>query len=279
VDNGISEEAWQSDEEHAGSDDNQEDIENTHINPIADAIRAYHRRRDSHERYRAKRERINIVVLGLTAASALVAAFAAIYSSWIFLGQLGEMHQASIDTALLASTAGDTETRQLRAYIGPVFDSFRLLPTKLIDCEPDAPPDKALPQNVFCYRFKNYGLTPARIPHQCLVIFVNEEALSGTLNRIKNIVLDGCAPNPLPTISTIWPQETRLALGQHPNQRPANAISKIFGGKDGFLFGRITYYDVFRESRKTDICQVISYDNMLKLVTFKACRIEGPQDD
>src|SRR5262245_48922111 len=56
-------------------------------------------------------------------------------------------------------TADDTEKRQLRAYIGPVFNGFRLT-TRYADCEPSA--TAIAPHVIFCSHIQNYGLTPAR---------------------------------------------------------------------------------------------------------------------
>jgi hypothetical protein len=64
--------------------------------PVADAIHSYRRRRETHERERAKRERVTIVVLVFTAVFAFLAAIAAGVSALIFSGQLGEMHQTSV---------------------------------------------------------------------------------------------------------------------------------------------------------------------------------------
>jgi hypothetical protein len=57
---------------------------------VADAIDAYHNKRDSHERDRAEREQVTIIVLTATAVFAFLAAGAAIVSGWIFYGQLAD---------------------------------------------------------------------------------------------------------------------------------------------------------------------------------------------
>jgi hypothetical protein len=247
------------------ADEQEGDINQIRRDPIADAIHAYRRSRRTDEGDRAQRERVTIVVLGVTAIFALLAAAAASYSAWIFLGQLGEMHQASIDTAALVRTASDTEHRQLRAYIGPVVDSFRL--TKDPTVCPDAGPTRA----VLCYSFKNYGLTPARGPHNCVRIYARR--LLASLNDTKTGVLARCAPNPLPTVSTIWPGETRLSADENIDQHEAALI--MSGENDGLLFGHMTYYDVFDDPHYTDICRHIIHAG----ANFTACRIEGQQDD
>ena len=58
---------------------------------VADAINAYHKKRDTYEESQAQRDNVNVIVLSLTGAFALLAASAAIVSNWIFYGQLREM--------------------------------------------------------------------------------------------------------------------------------------------------------------------------------------------
>jgi hypothetical protein len=87
----------------------------------------------------------------------------------------------------------NSEHSQLRAYVGPVFNSFRLT-TKYTECEPSN--TGIAPHTIFCYHVKNYGITPARAPHNCIVIYVGP--VRGTLNETKNAELAECAPNPTP---------------------------------------------------------------------------------
>jgi hypothetical protein len=92
IDEGMSQRAGQSDNERGRTESNDEvRIGNTCVDSIATAIGAYQDQRDSHERERARRDHKTIIVLGLTAVFALLAAAAAIYSDWIFQGQLKEM--------------------------------------------------------------------------------------------------------------------------------------------------------------------------------------------
>ena len=74
----------------------------------------------------------------------------------------------------------DSGERQLRAYVGPVFDSFRLT-DKISECNrrPPAPNEELLPEIRICYWFENYGLTPAKIPHTCLRIIDARTLVSG----------------------------------------------------------------------------------------------------
>lgn len=74
--------------ERSPSADQQE-----HRHPVAAAIKSYQNQRDSDERDRSKREVITIKVLTATGGFALIAAGAAIYSAWVFQGQLTEMRE------------------------------------------------------------------------------------------------------------------------------------------------------------------------------------------
>lgn len=117
IDNDCAEYARESAKESEATDYKKEYIEGeTLASAIADAIHTYRRERQSDERHRSKREKINIVVLGLTAIIALGAVFAAIYSAWIFSGQLAEMQAAGVDTRKMANAAAaqaDSATKSL----------------------------------------------------------------------------------------------------------------------------------------------------------------------
>jgi hypothetical protein len=118
-------------------------------------------------------------VLGTTTIFALFAAAAAIYSAWIFSGQLSEIHQASVDTATLARAARDqaniareTEINGLRAYVNTSQGNIVCAPcdvatnairsgSKKID-EIDIRPDIS---NVIFIAVRNFGQTPAYNVH------------------------------------------------------------------------------------------------------------------
>ena len=114
----ISKDASNAGEDQQSPSKQDKNINETGHGPVADAIHAYRRGRETDEQARAKRERVTIIALVAAAVFALFAAVAAGISAWFLYGQLGEMHQASIDTGNLVKTARDTERRQLRAYIG-----------------------------------------------------------------------------------------------------------------------------------------------------------------
>jgi len=66
------------------------------VNVVAHAIDAYHHKRDTHERARSKSEKVTIIVLGMTALFAALAAAASLVSDWIFYKQLVDSRNATI---------------------------------------------------------------------------------------------------------------------------------------------------------------------------------------
>jgi hypothetical protein len=68
------------------------------VDAVANAIDAYHQKRDTHERARSKREKVTIVVLGVTAFFALTATVASFVSDWIFYEQLADAKKSTIST-------------------------------------------------------------------------------------------------------------------------------------------------------------------------------------
>lgn len=61
------------------------------IDAVANAIGAYHRKRDSHDYEQRKADKITVVILTITACFAAIAAIAGAISDWIFFAQLNEM--------------------------------------------------------------------------------------------------------------------------------------------------------------------------------------------
>ena len=118
-------------------------------------------------------------------AAIAVLAFAASLLQWEAMrGQLRKMRKAGEDTQKaitatnrLADAARDqadiamqTQKPQLRAYLGPTFNNFRLT-THPADCDPSTTTFSAgIDENastIFCYHFKNYGHTAAKFLSMC----------------------------------------------------------------------------------------------------------------
>jgi hypothetical protein len=97
TDLGISKEAGDIKNKQDTADENTDDIGQLRHGLVADAIHAYRKHRESDEQVRAKRDQINVNISVFTAVFAFAAAGAAIYSAWIFSGQLKEMRVASVD--------------------------------------------------------------------------------------------------------------------------------------------------------------------------------------
>lgn len=79
--------------------------------PVEAAITSYQQQRQTHESDRAKRDVITIKVLLATGGFALIAAFAAIYSDWIFSSQLDAMREDQ------------------RAWVGPIYANVASFPS------------------------------------------------------------------------------------------------------------------------------------------------------
>ena len=163
----------------------------------------------------------------------------------------------------------NSEHRQLRAYVGPIFNGFKLT-NKLVDCEPSTSPTEIFPHLIFCFRYKNYGLTPARFPHICGNFY------AGGPNEVKRYILSHCAPNPTPTSPTIWPGEERHASEPNPDKAQ---LSTIMVNNRGSFFIEITYDDIFGEPHFTDICRTLTRDFPGSEFHIGACRIGEQQDD
>lgn len=125
-------------------------------NAIADQFEIHNRQQESSERRRTIRDSLTIAGIFATAGFALVQA-------WIFHGQLGEMHQASIDTANLVKTARDTEERQLRAYLG--ITDYPVLKCHSCNVGSYNPGPQHVEDNVINFNILNGGQTPAYDVH------------------------------------------------------------------------------------------------------------------
>lgn len=204
------------------------------------------------------------ILAGTTGALAVATFVVAFFSWW-----------GSIDTRRLADaardqadTAMDTESQQLRAYVGPIFNSFKFT-HRPPECESSVPAGGEIEQHtLFCYRFKNYGTTPARRARACGDIFALERESRDAINMIASRCPLHATP---PSIGTVWPGEERAT------RSPRNAGEKIddilASNKDIFVFFVIVYHDIFRVPHHTFICRAFDPSG------FGPCPIEVPQDD
>jgi hypothetical protein len=175
-----------------------------------------------------------------------------------------------------AHIAKDTQQHQLRAYVGPIYDSFRLT----TNC---ASPDEAVPRSgkespiVFCHHYKNYGLTPAVSPRLCgdlsnrNVIFAINDSLPNTIKRI----VTECRHDVGPPLPTNWPGEERKGFAPADKEE----INKIITDplRRGLLLFVIKYYDIFENHHTTYICRSFVYPPSPGI--YSRCPIEVPKDD
>ncbi len=232
---------------------------------IADAIHTYRRDRRADERNRSSRERATIVVLGVTAILALFAAASAIYSAVIFTRQARDFR--------------DQEQRQLRAYLGPVFDSFTF---KCPHCDAyianpanGVPPPSAQEDAVF-YKLKNYGTSPARRTEVCaqLLAIVPPETLYSKREHLFSL----CDNRNIFNV-TVWPGESRLEVS--PAVSTMDMVAILQRRAIGVFVGRIVYDDIWGASHNTFICRAAYPGNPREgELFFTECpNTPGPQDD
>jgi hypothetical protein len=163
----------------------------------------------------------------------------------------------------------NSEHSQLRAYVGPVFNGIKLT-TRVADCEPSAAASAIEPHAMVCYRFKNYGATPARGARACGDIFPTEGNLSDTIT-IKNVI-GRCriSRNP-PSIGTVWPGEERVGRSRHEE---GEMIDNIIASHKNILWFLIFFYnDIFGDLHHTYVCRGITSHEV------QPCPVEVPQDE
>ena len=229
--------------------------------PIAAAARATN----------ASAPNVRVIALVTTAAFAFLAAVAAIVSAVIFSGQLGEMHQASIDTTELVDTARDTEERQLRAYLSITgYIELRCHSCNAGQFRPISPAPQYMMDNIITINIQNGGQTPAynvyvedsfypatfegSLPSGFAfpIIKPTEHMVSASRsseNGVGTINAHEITPNPGPIQQSILDYIIRA---QHHNVTL-------------FYYGNIRYTDIFHKTRITPFC----------MSTFQICPLRS----
>jgi Na+-transporting methylmalonyl-CoA/oxaloacetate decarboxylase gamma subunit len=227
---------------------------------VAAAIHAYRHLRQVEERNRATREWVTIIVLAVTAVFAFLAAGAAGVSAWIFSGQLGEMHHASIDTADLVKTARETEERQLRAYLSIVGD----IHIRCYSCNYDKfGPLSLAPQyildNTITYNIQNGGQTPAYNAYiedsYYYTSYEGQLPKNFTYPMIKGTDhFAGVSPSAEYSIGMFNSHETAPS----PSPLQQSVVDLIGQARRHsitlFYYGDIRYTDIFQKPRITPFC-------------------------
>lgn len=145
----------------------------------------------------------------------------------------------------------DQEQRQLRAYVGPQKNDGT--PTITANCQFCGIIDPAQQaKSDLIVLVKNFGLTPAYRPTNCIVpIPIAAHEAFDAARGIKTVE-EKCGS--AVTRPTVWPQEERSyvsTLSDDAIQLFRKATAKEI---DLYLAGLITYDDVFGNSHKTYIC-------------------------
>jgi len=172
-------------------------------------------------------------------------------NNWIKAATLFFVGGYTILTFCLVLTSRDTEHRQLRAYVGPQkSNGISTITAACQYCGIIDPAQQA--KNNLTILVKNFGLTPAYRPTDCLLpipVAVNE-ALDIT-SGVK-MVEERCRS--AVSRPTIWPQEERSYVSPF-NEEHIELFRKATAKEiDLYVAGVITYDDAFGSSHKTYIC-------------------------
>ena len=229
------------------------------ISTIANAIDTYRHSRHSEESKRSKREKITIAVLSATAIFALLAAGAAVYSAWIFQGQLSEMRA---DSHL--SERAFLNVEQLKVEQSIVLPPDRLTPEEDIGWQ-------------FSPIFENSGKTPAV---NIRVVAVSPETTPSFYGVVQGATMPGTKMDPIsnrdfvrdapddPDVIFSWPtakMEEFLVkdftyLGPNKATIPPLAVFYEFRVRQfqawpwWFYFGSMHYDDFFGEPHISKFC-------------------------
>jgi hypothetical protein len=132
---------------------------------------------------------------------------------------------------------------------------------------------------IFCYHFRNYGLTPAIAARACSeiapsnVIYLIDGNLQSAINEVRNqCIQQDFGP---PSIGTNWPGEERE--GVLPTDKGRSDIIASTR-HEGLVYFIIKYHDIFDVVHHTYVCREFIYPPSPG--RFHPCRrIEVPKDD
>jgi hypothetical protein len=181
-------------------------------------------------------------------------------------------------------TADAVEHWQLRAYVGPVWNSF------IMNC-PECSGEKTGQMQIL-YTIKNYGITPAyktyactrllpfdinSVRHNLMPYLMADSAQSKELQRIFFKSCEDVVANP-----TVWPGEERSQIAEVDKGFSDNAAIIFKGSGVGYFIGRIKYFDIFNRLHHSYICRLYAPTLISnnRLDQFLGCNPpDGPQDD
>jgi hypothetical protein len=186
-----------------------------------------------------------------------------------------------------AIVAADTEKRQLRAYVGPVFESFQFW---CENCEgvsgPRAPGDPctgAGEANCYVFDAKNHGTTPAYIPTGCGRAYAIPAGMDFVpLAYVVASHCNGLSESVKKVSPTIWPGESRRQLIPIGNEDIVYLQQILIQNYTGYLINFLTYTDIFNEPHHTYICRKLRFyiKNGVHEVELMGCNGQGwPHDD
>ena len=171
------------------------------------------------------------------------------------------------------SVSRDQEVRQLRAYVGPTYNSFGLC---CPSCQQPITKPQAVPECIpgadyVPFIVKNYGTTPAERP----VVCANVKAFSTDENpdARAQLTFNKCDEHAATVNPSIWPGEERAQEAHIEDPASLGAA----GNRRIYLFARLRYFDVFGDVRNTYICRKLVFN--AGEFRYIGCNIEIHGDD
>lgn len=176
-----------------------------------------------------------------------------------------------------ARIAGDTEKRQLRAYIGAVTNSFYTRGGNSPECLSTGQ------KTCVIFKIKNYGLTPAVRPRHCLGFFYGPPGFVPDL-RAQNKAFSGCANTP--AANTFPQDDPTVTSGEVPAPIDPNTGLDLVSELENksmvlYFLSKTTYYDVFGDVHHTYIYRqmVPAKGENIKGITFMRCNSDNAYQD
>ncbi len=250
---------------------------------------------EKHRRHEKQYWVLGLVIAAIATFAATAAGIAAFFAyqetarqaaaAWETVGLTREQVK---EARRQADTAVDAEHQQLRAYLGPVHDSFWM---SCLSCDPQIPGkighefEIAATPDSLDYSLKNYGPTPAKGPAIC--IHLDAVGTGESADNKANNFLAGCLrPYRLPwsssltRVPTMWPgDERKQQVSGGDFIEAANRIARQRA--DAYVFGVIIYWDIFNTQHHTFICRTTANaQGGGKVWAFHGCSVPDQwQDD
>ncbi len=174
-----------------------------------------------------------------------------------------QMRRQAKATEDQVDVASDTEKRQLRAYVGPVFNSFKI---RCLACSPQIiwSADESIKKidNGVIYNIKNYGSTPSRDIEVCGGLGYTDrlQSFQTMLTGIKSY----CRTLTKSRVQSIWPGEEQFEVSPLVSNEVINLNFAAARKVNVYLIQFLDYKDIFDKIEHTYICRLITISMDLK---------------